>query len=251
MIKAIETVYKGYRFRSRLEARWAVFLDAVNVEWEYEVEGFELPDGTRYLPDFLIKPNISHLPDGLYLEIKPTDPSDVEMSKAKHLCYGTGMRVDFGMGLPGEYPLIALRSSKIPDSVLYYMAMAIADDCEEVVSTLFRGVTHLGFWGDFWLQHKDLIEQSKLRNYWRSFKCWNSADRARIDYYQMALCPSGHFCTFPDIEVFDIPVLEDSPLRTHFMCEECQNTYPKSFDLIEDAYMAARSARFEFGESGR
>lgn len=24
-IKAIETEYKGYRFRSRLEARWAVF----------------------------------------------------------------------------------------------------------------------------------------------------------------------------------------------------------------------------------
>jgi hypothetical protein len=25
--KAIETHYKGYRFRSRLEARWAVFFD--------------------------------------------------------------------------------------------------------------------------------------------------------------------------------------------------------------------------------
>ena len=29
MIKAIETVYNGYRFRSRLEARWAVFFDAL------------------------------------------------------------------------------------------------------------------------------------------------------------------------------------------------------------------------------
>lgn len=27
-IKAIDTYYKGYRFRSRLEARWAVFFDA-------------------------------------------------------------------------------------------------------------------------------------------------------------------------------------------------------------------------------
>lgn len=26
-IKAIDTIYKGYKFRSRLEARWAVFFD--------------------------------------------------------------------------------------------------------------------------------------------------------------------------------------------------------------------------------
>ena len=54
MIKAIETRYKGYNFRSRLEARWAVFFDALGIAWEYEPEGFELPDGTRYLPDFKV-----------------------------------------------------------------------------------------------------------------------------------------------------------------------------------------------------
>jgi len=43
MITAIETRYKGYRFRSRLEARWAVFFDALGVIWEYEKEGFEVP----------------------------------------------------------------------------------------------------------------------------------------------------------------------------------------------------------------
>ena len=31
-IAAIETEYCGYRFRSRLEARWAVFLDALGIE---------------------------------------------------------------------------------------------------------------------------------------------------------------------------------------------------------------------------
>lgn len=62
-IKAIETKYKGYRFRSRLEARWAVFFDALGVRWEYEKEGFEF-NGIRYLPDFW-------LPDlKLWLEIK-------------------------------------------------------------------------------------------------------------------------------------------------------------------------------------
>lgn len=53
-IKPIETYYKGYRFRSRLEARWAVFFDALGIKWEYEPQGFELPNGMRYLPDFLI-----------------------------------------------------------------------------------------------------------------------------------------------------------------------------------------------------
>lgn len=51
-IKAIETQYKGYRFRSRLEARWAVFFDALNIKWEYEKEGFDLGETGWYLPDF-------------------------------------------------------------------------------------------------------------------------------------------------------------------------------------------------------
>lgn len=54
-IKPIETIYNGYRFRSRLEARWAVFFDELGVQYEYEPEGFEMPSGNRYLPDFKIK----------------------------------------------------------------------------------------------------------------------------------------------------------------------------------------------------
>lgn len=40
MIKAIETKYHGHVFRSRIEARWAVFFDTIGVSWEYEKEGF-------------------------------------------------------------------------------------------------------------------------------------------------------------------------------------------------------------------
>ena len=53
-MKIIETKYKGYHFRSRLEARWAVFFDELGVKWEYEPEGFELPNGKYYLPDFRV-----------------------------------------------------------------------------------------------------------------------------------------------------------------------------------------------------
>lgn len=54
-INAIETHYKGYRFRSRTEARWAVYFDVSNIPWEYEFEGFKLQNGEWYLPDFRLK----------------------------------------------------------------------------------------------------------------------------------------------------------------------------------------------------
>ncbi len=72
-IKAIETRYAGCRFRSRIEARWAVFLDRLSLPWEYEPQGYVM-DGTAYLPDF-------HLPTlSKYLEIKggPINPADAD-----------------------------------------------------------------------------------------------------------------------------------------------------------------------------
>lgn len=74
-IKAIETRYKGYRFRSRLEARWAVFFDALKIEWEYEKEGFDLGGIGRYLPDFWL----SRL--GVWAEVKGETPNNDDEEK--------------------------------------------------------------------------------------------------------------------------------------------------------------------------
>jgi len=41
-MKAIPTRYAGCHFRSRLEARWAVFFDRLGVAWQYEPEGYDL-----------------------------------------------------------------------------------------------------------------------------------------------------------------------------------------------------------------
>jgi hypothetical protein len=71
-IKAIETRYRGYRFRSRLEARWAVFFSSLKLNWQYEPEGFILSDGTHYLPDFLITLPRKHR---LWVEVKPDNES--------------------------------------------------------------------------------------------------------------------------------------------------------------------------------
>jgi len=64
-IAPIETEYAGCRFRSRLEARWAVFFDALGIRWSYEDQGYELPSG-RYLPDFRL---LDAHPD-LWAEVK-------------------------------------------------------------------------------------------------------------------------------------------------------------------------------------
>jgi len=50
---ALETVYKGVTFRSRTEARWAVFFDSLGLRWEYEPQFFALRSG-NYLPDFRV-----------------------------------------------------------------------------------------------------------------------------------------------------------------------------------------------------
>lgn len=71
--RAIETRYKGYRFRSRLEARWAVFFNTLGLEWEYEPEGFNLSDGTMYLPDFRVGGQRGQC----WFEVKPSNSSDV------------------------------------------------------------------------------------------------------------------------------------------------------------------------------
>lgn len=53
VVRPIETLYAGCRFRSRLEARWAVFFDRMRIPWEYEAQGFDTPAGP-YLPDFVL-----------------------------------------------------------------------------------------------------------------------------------------------------------------------------------------------------
>ena len=70
-IKPIETYYNGYRFRSRLEARWAVFFDAAGIKYQYEPEGYRYTDFDDneyfYLPDF-------YLPDfNIWVEVKGND----------------------------------------------------------------------------------------------------------------------------------------------------------------------------------
>ena len=63
-MKAMETVYNGVIYRSRLETKWAIFFDVVGIKFQYEPRQFDTRDGL-YLPDF-------YLPDfSVWVEIKP------------------------------------------------------------------------------------------------------------------------------------------------------------------------------------
>ena len=78
-IKPIETLYRGHYFRSKAEARFAVFMDCLGVKWDYEPQGFDLGNGLKYLPDFKIYDvSTCHNSDGgkictydyMYVEVK-------------------------------------------------------------------------------------------------------------------------------------------------------------------------------------
>jgi hypothetical protein len=112
MVKAIDTEYNGYLFRSRLEARWAVFFDSLDIKYRYEVEGFDL-DGVYYLPDFWlphIVPELAADGWGLWVEIKPLPISEDELKKAVSLVEKTkhNMVIFQGDPWPEEYSVLKI-----------------------------------------------------------------------------------------------------------------------------------------------
>lgn len=98
---AIETYYAGCRFRSRLEARWAVFFDALDIDWQYEPQGFEWSVDTydedwtmstttvRWLPDFYLPAT------GTWVEVKGSH--DVLLADLKRISF----IADSGTAIPG------------------------------------------------------------------------------------------------------------------------------------------------------
>ena len=69
-IKAIQTEFNGYLFRSRLEARWAVFFDTCRIKYEYEPEGYDLGNGIMYLPDFYSMMLTAGMAESFMLKLK-------------------------------------------------------------------------------------------------------------------------------------------------------------------------------------
>ena len=126
--KPIETHYGGYRFRSRREARWAVFFDVLGLTYEYEKEGFNLPSG-KYLPDFW-------LPDWkMWVEIKGNNPSEYE----KQLAFELFEKTSFACAIftkPSEYGrLFCLECTESSCGILSSSMVSFCWNCERNLYT--------------------------------------------------------------------------------------------------------------------
>lgn len=182
-IKPIETHYAGCRFRSRLEARWAVFFDALDIEWQYELQGFELPSG-RYLPDFYL-PSLE-----TWFEVKG----------------------QFEFGDNAEL-----------------LATELSDMTKKRVIILAGDIPRPSGLGTF-----------KDDNYLMVQSCPDGSFAWDIQYW-WCVCP---VCLRPGI------TFNGRGARVCGSCVEGDKSYTYDHPIIVAAYEAARSARFEFGESG-
>jgi hypothetical protein len=232
-IKAIDTTYRGYRFRSRAEARWAIFLDHAGIKWEYEPQGYVL-DGEPYLPDFLLYPGT---PGQTWLEIKAKFPDAAEIRKAQALARETGIRTYLYFG-PCEQS-----GPGITDAVTDW-------------DKYFEGWVPETFWSNEhgWLVHAgsayvwqmklqptafrfdtdpQRIDRAPKSNFWWWTDCGHCGQVILKLTGDVGWCP-----TIPEPDDGTLPAeLGGGP---HFGHET---------DRLQRAYRAARSARFEHGET--
>lgn len=272
-IRPLETVYNGYRFRSRLEARWAVFFETVGIEYRYESQDHVLRDGTRYLPDF-------YLPQyQIWVEIKGQAPTEDERRKAGLLAAKTGQWVDIFWPEPWHTMQIYGYRSRMPEHLapeaLIYIDLALSCGHWRIAEAITRDLKWC-YWGD-------VAPQILKQGGWHHVP--NPDDAPYIEWTdaQLELCQTCEHLvfgtkerttTYPQMigikldvqnrtydfttawngddayQIVEIDVPEIDPYHPGW-CHRCENGEgDKTHPRLVAAYTAARSARFEFGESG-
>ena len=214
-IKAIETEYNGYRFRSRLEARWAVFFDEAGIKYRYEDEGFEVGE-MKYLPDF-------YLPDiGCHVEVKPSANALMENGTQEKLAW----MIDYdgplsnGLLILGQIPAPYKRQhheEKYPMAKFnyYYWDKGIMlDEAAFMMDLTMRGVLIR--------EHRGVVTSAPELPYpwcgaWEDGELYSRVSNTRIFH-------NGFYWDIYDTGFSDT--------------------------FIENCFAMARTARFEHGESG-
>lgn len=214
-IKAIETHYAGYRFRSRLEARWAVALTHLGYDWEYEAEGFETSAGW-YLPDFRISGKdvvqgmgAPGLPEHFFFEVKGAPLTQPEGEKIAAL-----------VGDEPERMIHVMALGRIPDPTLV---------CDSSTGMGFTGwgswIDHTGKWvaGQTWVSG-GAASPAQPGFIGSPFDGPIDASRMRHQFEKSAIHQGGCDCGW-------------------------NRTSPCLTGRTARALTAARSARFEHGET--
>lgn len=221
-MKAIETTYAGIRFRSRLEARWAVFFNHLGIAWQYEAQGYECAlrlfmssDPTwatrtfGYLPDFWL-PEL-----GLYAEVKGslTVP---ETEKLLHAAAYLSTAGGGGCHDGGGHDLVVL--GDVPQR---------------------RRVQGLGAVPSTWMPLPIRLHMHKGSLYGDPISLAAPERHPRCTRFTYDIADDWGATNYGDGSVTAISelLLKGSPPRS------CGLQYPRALD-------AARSARFEHGQSG-
>lgn len=210
-IKAIETEFHGYRFRSRLEARWAVFFTKFGIEYQYEPEGFQVEVGPdeviKYLPDF-------YLPEyDIYAEVKGSDEA---LRRDGHKI---GRCIDYN-STPISKGLIIL--GNVPDPGL------IA-------------------WGNIPMFPYLYWHKGVVREYASFMRCRYEIKLRKIAIGNEKIFREL-FSYLRDCVDEDIP--EGTTINCLWTRSDMRSFDDSYFDDLRESYRAARQARFEYGEKG-
>lgn len=215
MIKAIETEYNGYRFRSRLEARWAVFFDALGIEYEYEKEGYDLGELGWYLPDFWL-PKLE-----MFIEIKGQEPTEEEKDRIYKLSKESGFEAYILTTLPEE-------------NIIYSFELVEASEQKNEITTT-EGIVRCPVCGLECVHFFDALNTT-----------WRGGERLISITMR---CEDGHgwetrLGAHGGITFFDVTNIRG---KTERKTDINGKLHLSSFQ-VSCASNAAKSARFEYGE---
>lgn len=227
----IQTTYAGYRFRSRLEARWAVFLDALGFKWQYESQGFNTLAGP-YLPDF----ELDQL--GCFLEVKPDAPSDTthDLARAFSLVSTTAKPLFYLIGAPGPWSRPPVRWMEFDDvkCIGLYRKQWTDPALDDLAARLHHKIKADG---GILECRQAICEMSRIPTDERLPQVWHAPD-ATIEWIECASC--GRVGLGPP---------GGQAARAFCRCD-VPRWVPDGERLMR-AYQKARSARFEHDERWR
>lgn len=218
LIKAIETEYNGYKFRSRLKARWAVFFDALGVEYEYEPEGYEYwetEEGkTMWLPDFRL-PNEGNM----LVEVKGGDEA------LKNDWDKLSLAVDYH-NTPASDGLLILGEIPNPENIGWGQIPVFS---------------YLAWYKGVCCDFAAFVDKPKYGKKGRRYLV-TGIDNIFSSVYAL---DGGDFATGYTSAFCDMPSCVSTKSRTISEKDLRSSLFPK----LKEAYKVARQARFEHGET--
>lgn len=218
---AIQTWYNGCYFRSRLEARWAVLFDRLSIRWEYEPQGYHL----RATP------------------IEEREQLQAEACRRDPWCQKEGHSVSYCEPIPGEHDDDLgqyLPDFWLPDAKMWWEVkgnphLGPADQKKPLRLATVTGFPCVRAVGDipWYTEHRfDGLVSRSFYSFHSIFYPWWGRDFV-----------APYHCESCDHVQLD--------LQTVRQCPTCGSPrYSHGTPMLMKAYKAARSARFEHGESG-